>query len=129
MPDAKTGPFNLMMLVEGDFTRGENPQAETGRLILAGNSRFMQKEFASRNENLTIFMNLLDWASQDDLLLSIRSKGTAYRPLKRLSDPARLAVKSVLMVTLPLLAIFLGIVIWRLQKTRRAILPLTYKDE
>ncbi len=125
---AKEGPFPLLMTVQGNFDTQNPSNTKVGRLIVAGNSRFVIPGFSGHPENMLLFLNLLDWSAQDELLLSIRSKGSPFRPLKRIPDGVRTTLKTLLMVMMPILALSVGIVIWRRQKTRRALLPLRYQE-
>lgn len=120
-PNGDTGPFEMGLAIEGI---GEGK----GRAIVFGTSKFIRTDFPPRLQNYTTFLNLLDWSVQDEYLLSIRSKGVPSRPLKRMEGIGRPLAKFSLMFSLPILVLIIGLVIWRRQKTRRALLPLQYKE-
>lgn len=122
---AESGPFNLALLVEGRF--GDGADAAVGRVIIVGTSRFARTDYPTREENYRFFMNLLDWSAQEESLLSIRGKGISLRPLKRLGNGARIAVKYGMVGALPLLALLAGLIIWRREKVRRSRLPRLYQ--
>jgi gliding-associated putative ABC transporter substrate-binding component GldG len=124
---AEVGPFNLAMLLEGDFDASD-PTNANGRVILFGCSRWIRTDFPPRDSNFALFFNLLDWSVQDEFLTSIRSKGIRIRPIKELSDGKRMVVKYILMLGLPLLTAILGLLLWARHKRRMALLPLLYKD-
>lgn len=119
--NAVSGPFNLGLLVEGASGSGKKT-----RFILFGTSHFIDSDYPARPTNYSLFINLIDWSVQDDVLIQIRSKGFARRPLKEFSDGIRLIYKYLMIIALPMLSLVLGLVVWRRQKIRRALLPLAY---
>jgi len=115
---SQRGPFSVATVKTGTFPRlfGEN-EGETGRLVIVGTSRFVDPRFAY-GSNYAFFLNVLDWLTQEESLISIRSKGIGLRPLRPLSDIARRVVRW-LNILLPPVAMFaLGVVRWR-QRRRR----------
>jgi ABC-type uncharacterized transport system involved in gliding motility auxiliary subunit len=125
--DAVDGPFNVGVLIEGKFKKGD-PNAKSGRVIIVGCSRFVRSDYPLRPTNYVAFMNLLDWSAQDDVLLSIRSKASPRRPLKDLSDPARLLIKFLMIIMLPISVLVIGIVVWLRQRIRRRGLRRFYSE-
>jgi len=127
-PTAPVGPFNVAMIVEGKFNPMTGPDSKPGRLILFSSSRFIRSEFPLKQSNLSLFVNLMDWAVQDEVLLQIRSKGLAQKPLKPLSDGIRIFIKVILITAMPLFSMLIGFIVWQKQKMRRALMPLVYKE-
>jgi ABC-type uncharacterized transport system involved in gliding motility auxiliary subunit len=127
-PDAKSGPFSLAMLVEGTLGVPASEGAKEGRIILFSSSRFIRSEFPVKPVNFGVFLNMIDWSLQDEVLLQIRSKGFQQRPIKKLSDPTRLLIKFIMIFFLPFLSLVMGFIIYRNQKIRRAMMPLKYQQ-
>jgi gliding-associated putative ABC transporter substrate-binding component GldG len=123
--DAASGPFNLGMLVEGKFKK-DDPNSPVGRVILFGCSRFVRTDYPPKQSNFNLFFNLLDWSGQDEFLLGIRSKGVSSRPLKQIPDAARPVLKILLMLTLPLICLAAGFVVWTQSKRRTTQLISAY---
>lgn len=121
----KKGPFDVVVSLQGSFGASEDKK---GRVIIFGTSRFIRGDFPPRQNNYNLFLNMLDWSAQDEVLLSIRSKGSVYKPFKQMPEAARTILKYFIMLTLPLISILVGIIIWRIRKSRRAFLPLKYKE-
>lgn len=121
-PNAVMGPFNAAVLAEGTVGEGGKP----ARLVVFGTSRFIQSDYPSRQTNLNLFVNLLDWSVQDEALIQIRSKGFDRRPLRAMSDGVRAILKYAMIAFMPLFSLAVGLIAWRRQKTRRALLPLSY---
>jgi gliding-associated putative ABC transporter substrate-binding component GldG len=130
-PADKKGPLDLAVIITPSDKKGgtlyksffagrkekkfKNIVRETknpGRLFIMGNSSFVAREQA-------FFLNLLDWLSQDEDLISIRSKGSAYRPLKPVSDAARVLVKYSSIFLVPVFVIAYGAWRWNKRKTMK----------
>ncbi|MBV9080793.1 MAG: hypothetical protein JO102_06710 [Elusimicrobia bacterium] len=124
-PDnAPAGPFRAAVLVEGKFPGGTKP----GRLMVFGTSRFIASEYPTHPSNYSMFLNFVDWSAQDDILLRIRSKGFTRRPLRPMPDALRLALKYFMTAFPALACLFAGLIVWRRQRVRRALLPLRYRE-
>ncbi|OGS35219.1 MAG: hypothetical protein A2474_08050 [Elusimicrobia bacterium RIFOXYC2_FULL_34_12] len=139
--DDKIGPFVLGCILEGGFTsfykdkalpKKENvnvgqkiDHVAYSRIIISGTAAIAKKEFMSDASSVTYFMNIVDWLAEDYDLLSIRSRGLIYRPLKKVSDSTRIAIKYVSMLLLPVLAIIYGLFRW---KTRQIFIGKKSKE-
>ncbi len=64
-------------------------------------------------------MNIVDWLSQDEGLISIRSKQVDLRPLDEVSDSSKKLVKYSNMFAMPVLVVIVGIVRWRTKVARK----------
>lgn len=82
-----------------------------GRVVVVGNSRFIEDRFLSQFVNNHIFfMNSVDWLSFGNSLIGIRSKGKTERPLKPLSNSNKIFIKYFIVFFSPLIAIIIGII-------------------
>jgi ABC-2 type transport system permease protein len=94
----------------------------TGRVVIVGDADFLGDQFA-RNapESLIFALNALDWLTQTDALLGIRSKQPTPRPLVFKSNLQMQAVKYVNLIGVPLAFVLLGAgrLIRRRRLTRR----------
>ena len=73
----KHGPFALA--AAGTYSTGkENSQ---GRFVVVGNSRWAANNFLRFNGNKNLLLNMLNWLSSDEDLISIRPKEPEDRPL------------------------------------------------
>ncbi|MBN1258252.1 GldG family protein [Candidatus Peregrinibacteria bacterium] len=112
------GQFVLAALLSGKFTRFYNvtqkkkndPMAAAGRILIIGNSRFLTDRFVSQYpQNLTFFLNAVDYLTLDESLIGIRSKGVFSRPLRQMSYGQTQIVKAVGIFLMPALAVLYGI--------------------
>jgi ABC-2 type transport system permease protein len=135
----QTGTRNLSMALSGNFQSyfagrdaplpGDAGSAKTPaiieqspdtRIIIAGTSRFITDEFPEEFEgNRTFFLNAIDWLTIGDELIGIRSREAGERPLKLMSEQAKLMVRIINLAAVPLLVIVFGLVHWVLRRQRR----------
>ncbi|MFN8647468.1 MAG: Gldg family protein [Gemmatimonadales bacterium] len=104
---------------------GDSGGGPRGRVVVVGNMEFATDRYASSaTENAVFALNAIDWLSQDESLISIRSRDR--RPPRLLfSNPAlQQGVKYANLVGLPLLLALYGLV--RLTgRRRRSLTPWT----
>jgi ABC-type uncharacterized transport system involved in gliding motility auxiliary subunit len=96
-----------------------------GRLVLVGNMEFATDRYASSaQENVVLALNAVDWLSQDEALISIRSRDR--RPPRLLfSTPAlQQGVKYLNVIGVPLLIAVVG-ALRLLNRRRRSLAPWT----
>jgi ABC-type uncharacterized transport system involved in gliding motility auxiliary subunit len=95
----------------------ESPETQ---IAVIGNSRFLSDPFAqSYQENVTFFLNLLDWMTFGEELISIRSKGVTDRPLKSLSPAMRTLYKNINTFGMAVLVVIFGLVRYGIQRRKR----------
>lgn len=120
-PEAKTekGPFSLAVVKTGNFPSlfSEN-EGKNSRLVVVGTSKFVDPRFGYAS-NFAFFLNTLDWLTQEESLISIRSKGVGLRPLKPLSNPVKKGVRWVNILLPPVTIFFIGLARWRERRRRR----------
>ncbi len=90
------------------------------RIIVAGSSRFITKDFPEEFEgNRTFFLNAIDWLTIGDELIDIRSRAAGERPLQRVSEQTKLMMRIVNMLAVPLLVIAFGFLYTGLRRRRK----------
>jgi ABC-type uncharacterized transport system involved in gliding motility auxiliary subunit len=126
----EAGPFSLAGILEGDFSAAASTSAAAppGRLVVVGTAEQAQPQFADKEAASAFLMNLLEWSLQDETLLSIRSKGAAYRPLRPLPLAAVLAAKAALIFFLPLALAAAVAARWLRRRARRRELSGSFDD-
>ncbi len=70
-------------------------------------------------DGLQFLFNALDWAVQDEALISLRSKQYARRPLVQTDDGDRTRVRVLAIGGGPLLVLLLGLALWAARRARR----------
>lgn len=108
--------YTLGVLARGSFRRftGDTTKYMPQNIIVViGNTRFLTEVFAgSYPENLTFFMNLVDYLGLGEDLIAIRSKGVTDRPLKQLSEFKKTLFKFTNIYALPILIALIGVVVY-----------------
>ena len=82
-----------------------------GRFVVVGSSMFVSNSILRFQGNGDLFMNMCNWLSADEDLISIRPKDPDNRPMN-LSRAQILTIRTFSQFVLPLLAIGAGIMVW-----------------
>lgn len=104
LTNEERGPFSVAGCLSGKI-----------RFLVVGTSRFIDPQFMS-SAGVSFFLNSLDWLTQDEALISIRSKGISDRPLKKVSTASRGAIRWIDMLLPAIVFIAFGGVRWRRRK-------------
>jgi len=103
----KKGPFALA--AAGTYNTGkENSQ---GRFVVVGNSRWSSNYFLRFNGNRNLLLNMLNWLSSDEDLISIRPKEQEDRRIS-LTRAQFLTLRTVSQFMLPLIVVVAGVMVW-----------------
>ncbi len=94
-------------------------QGDKGRLVVWGDADFVSDQVLRDQANLILFQNMTDWLSEDEGLISIRSKDVSARPLKVTEDSTRTVVKFLNILLMPLLVVLFGVARWQIRKQNR----------
>jgi len=105
--DDPQGP--LVIGAAGTYNSGKGDA--NGRFVVVGSSRWVANSFLSFNGNSDLLLNMMNWLSSDEDLISIRPKENADRRLK-MTDSQVSMVFYYAVVALPLLVIVAGIGVW-----------------
>ena len=111
-PDDDTGMGRINLT--GDDGRVATPLTASGNLVVVGDANFISAQNASR-QNIAFLLNLVDWLSQDNNLIAVRSRVLSDKTI----DPNVLAegsakpgiIRAVNLLLMPALVAALGIVI------------------
>jgi ABC-type uncharacterized transport system involved in gliding motility auxiliary subunit len=106
-PTDKKGPLTLG--AAGTYNGGG--ANGSGRFVVVGSSRWIDNSFLRFNGNRDLFMNMLNWLSSDEDLISIRPKETEDRRLSLTARQMVLVFYSSV-VAIPLLIIAGGFGVW-----------------
>lgn len=104
----KKGPLTLA--VAGTSSAGIT-EAQRGRIVVVGSSGFMANNIVGFNGNRDLALNLFNWLSADEELISIRPKDPQDRRLSLTRSQMRFVFYSSIIV-LPLMVLIAGISVW-----------------
>ena len=97
----KQGPFTLA--AAGTYNTGK--QKSQGRFVVVGNSRWADNSFLRFNGNRNLMLNMMNWLSSDEDLISIRPKEPEDRRII-LTRAQFLMLRSVSQFLLPLIVYY-----------------------
>jgi gliding-associated putative ABC transporter substrate-binding component GldG len=96
-----------------DSVLTESPET---RMVVAADADFIAERNVRGTDNLAFFLNVVDWLSQDEALIAIRSKQVSPRPLKEISAGTKKLVKYGNTFGLPFLVILFGVIRWQVRR-------------
>ncbi|KPL01034.1 MAG: hypothetical protein AMJ91_01985 [candidate division Zixibacteria bacterium SM23_73_3] len=96
-----------------DSTLTQSPET---RLVVVPDADFATDRNIRGTDNLAFFLNMVDWLSQDEALISIRSKQVTARPLKEISAGTKKLIKHGNTFGLPFLVIVFGVLRWQIRR-------------
>ena len=113
--DETSGPLTLGMSLTRQHER-DGQQFEQ-RVIVVGDADFLSNRYLGNGSNLEIGVNLFNWLSHDDRLISISPRPAPDTRLE-LSTQQQLAIAIIFLLMLPLILLISGLRIW-LKRRRR----------
>lgn len=92
---------------------------DKGRMVVWGDADFVSDPVLRDQSNLIMFQNMTDWLSEDEGLISIRSKDITARPLSAVEDSTRSFVKFINIFLMPVIVVLFGVARWQIRKQNR----------
>ena len=115
-----------------DVNRAIVAANSNGHLVVIGNADFVSSQNAAP-QNLLMVVNLVDWLSQDENLIAIRSRTTKDHTLEsdllKKSSAMPNVVRSVNVILMPILVIVIGIIIFLRRREHVAAAPITLSQK
>lgn len=113
--DEINGPLNIGLTLSStiDSVSGTSEQ----RIAVVGDADFLSNNYLGNGANLELGLNLLNWLSHDDNLISISPRAAPDTRLE-LSQTQQLIIAAIFLIILPLLLVGLGLRIWLKRRSR-----------
>ncbi|MDR2795635.1 MAG: GldG family protein [Spirochaetaceae bacterium] len=97
------------------FGYGDSYDGAESRIVVIGNSEFLNDEYLNSDRNLTFFLLAADWLANDDDIISIRSRATGTNRLDRILEPEKKSAamafaRSLNIVIIPVIVLAFAIV-------------------
>lgn len=102
-------------------------QGNPTRMIVVGTGGIFSSALPLEPENFVFFSNVLDWLTQDEGLIAIRSKGISYQAIGEISLLKRSLFKWSNFLLIPLCMAGFGVFRWRRRKADKEKKALRYK--
>jgi len=129
-PDGGTpGPFNMAVAATLDVPNSVSPPPNSdeaaeatatpedleARVLVVGTSRFSRNSYLDRAGNRDLFLNMLNWLTSDEDLISIRPKNPANTPID-MTGSEMTRVLLGLVFGIPLVIIVAGVRTWWIRR-------------
>ncbi len=131
------GPYILAAMYQGKFKsyfadnadyKDAKKESENSTIIVVGDSDFITELGAGKNpSNIDFCLNSVDYLSGNDILIGLRSREVAYKPLKELTPSGRKIVKWINVLLSAILLIIFGILRYKAELKRRKHIGEVYE--
>ncbi len=112
--------YTLAFLVTGKFKSAYGEETGNGKLLVVGDSDFINDKFIKRNNsNLVFFQNLVDYITLGDDLIKIRSKGVTDRSIKEIDASTKQKLKYGNIFGLTIIVILIGVTRYYLRRRKK----------
>lgn len=99
-----------------------NASQKPSKLVLIGDADLTNEELRPPKDNITFFVNLIDYLSDDVGLAQIRSKDTSDAPIEEVSDATKKFIKYFNLIFPPVSVLLIGLFIWNRKKSKKKLL-------
>ena len=99
-----------------------NASQKPSKIVLIGDADFGNEELRPGKDNITFFVNMVDYLSDDVGLTQIRSKDTSEAPIEEISDSAKKFIKYFNLIFPPVSVLLIGLFIWNRRKNKKKLL-------
>jgi len=111
------GPLSIVTALERTLSDTEISTKASQRIIITGDSDFISNSYVGMGANLTLGLNIIDWLSGDDDLITIEIKNAPDTKLQ-LDDTQILIIGVGFFIVLPASLLFIGLFIWFRRRKR-----------
>ena len=94
------------------------------KLIAIGDGDFANEENKPPRENMTFFVNMVDYLMDDVGLAEIRTKASSESPIEETSDSMKKFIKYFNLIFPPALVLLIGLYKWNQKKQKKKNLQL-----
>jgi len=106
----KKGPISLAVAVSGE-PRTTSPAGKKTRLVVFGDSDFADNQFFKQQANGDLFLNCINWLTEEEELISIRPKSPEFNPLQLTKNQAK-TIFWLALIIYPAVVLITGVSIW-----------------
>ena len=96
-------------------------ETQDSRMVVIGNGTFVTDDYRRNQTSFVVLMNTADWMTQEEGLISIRSKKMTARALEVVSDGAKPVIKYINMFGMSVLVVLFGLIRWRVKRSTRKV--------
>jgi len=111
------GPIGIVVALERNIDKLNDPNTTTQRVIISGDSDFLANNYIGVGANLSLGLNIFNWLAGDDVLIAIEPRNATDTQLQ-LDDTEILLISIGYFIVLPAGLILAGVVIWLRRRKR-----------
>jgi ABC-type uncharacterized transport system involved in gliding motility auxiliary subunit len=118
--DEINGPLNIGLTISRSTVETsieDNFGSLQQRIAIVGDADFLSNNYLGNGANLELGLNLFNWLSHDDNLISISPRAAPDTRLE-LSQTQQVIIAIIFLILLPLLMVGLGLRIWLKRRSR-----------
>jgi ABC-type uncharacterized transport system involved in gliding motility auxiliary subunit len=93
-------------------------ESEPTQIVVVGNSKFLEQE---RPGGQLFFLNVVDWLTLGEDLISIRSRTVTERPLKEVSESEKAFIRFICIFGIPLIVVAFGLLRYFLRRRAKRL--------
>lgn len=124
--DQQAGVDISQIIAEGQFVAKGKP----AKIYLMASSEMLKDnvmDSGGRGPNATLIMNVIDYLNHREDIAVMRAKEQRFNPLDDVSASTKTFIKAFIMLGLPLLVIFFGLVIWVRRRSRKKHIQMMFQ--
>ncbi|MFM9914024.1 MAG: GldG family protein [Methylophilaceae bacterium] len=117
----KGGPINIAIAMERKFPDTQEAKGKTQRIVVVGSGGFLSNRALSSVGNFDLGVNMVNWLSGDDKLITIQPRPFKDTNLNIPADKALtnwLVIRGIPTYLLPFLLLMAGLLIWVKRRKR-----------
>jgi gliding-associated putative ABC transporter substrate-binding component GldG len=99
-----------------------NASQKSSKIVLIGDADLANEEQRPPKDNITFFVNMIDYLSDDVGLAQIRSKDTSDAPIEEVSDATKKFIKYFNLIFPPVSVLLVGLFVWNRRKSKKKLL-------
>ncbi len=99
-----------------------NASQKPSKVLLVGDAEFGNEEQRPPKDNITFFVNMIDYLSDDEGLTQIRSKDASEAPIEETSDSTKKFIKYFNLIFPPVSVLLVGLFVWNRRKNKKKLL-------
>lgn len=122
-----SGSFKSFFVNDPNFTNNINESQPTNIIFIADSDIILDSAGAGNTTNMQFVLNTLDFISGDSSLIQLRSRGTEYRPLKKISPTMKKIVKWSNILLPSFLLLIFGLIYFKMYNNRKKLIESMYK--
>lgn len=96
-----------------------NESQKDSKMIVIGDADFINEDQRPPRDNITFFLNAVEYLADDAGLTQIRGKETSDPPIEETSEGSKTFIKYFNIIFPPAIILIIGLIVWQRRKSRK----------